>query len=681
MPAVTVQSPAPPPRAPFSALSSGLLIAILVSLAYATSFRGVFVFDDHYSIVANPTIRELNRLDQILAPGPEAGTVAGRPLVNLSLALNHALSGLDPWSYHAVNLLVHVAAAITLAGLLRQTFTRGAGLQRYRNDSAVLAVLIALLWSLHPLQTQSVTYVVQRAESLMALCYLITLACFARGVGSPRQRWWFTASVAACLFGMGTKEVMVSAPLVVLLYDRTFFARSWRDVWHQRRWVHFALLSTWTLLAVLVVFAEGRGGSAGFGSGVSWWHYLLTQGHAVAHYLRLALWPHPLVFDYGTFVIRDAGAVAAPALLLLILLGLTLWALRQQRPLGLLGAAFFLILAPTSSIIPIATQTMSEHRLYLPLAVVIILLVLGAHRLGGRWSFPFLLPLLLVYGVLTAHRNTVYASEVALWEDTVSHRPQNPRAQTNLGLALLEEGRTTEAVRHFEESLRLQPDEPVAHLNLSAAFNRLRRPAPAQTHAEAALRLDPESTDARINLANALFQLGENDGAIEFYETAVARQPEAGDVHLSLATALLRAGRLPASIRHFEAGLRLEPGRVDGWLNLARAQVQAGQAEAAQAALARVLHLQPDSPDAHYLLGMLAARRADYLVAIRHFRAAVDLAPTSVAARNNLANALLVAGQVEEAISHYREILRQDPTDRSVQENLALALEQARSTR
>ena len=180
---------------------------------------------------------------------------------------------------------------------------------------AAAALAAAALWALHPLQTESVTCIAQRTESLCGLFYLLTLYAFARATllaVQPAPGWsaltptrWLVLSVLSCLLGMATKEVMVTAPVLVFLFDRTFVARSFAAAWRARRSYYVALAATWLgLLALLFLGSGARGASAGFGLGVTGWTYLLKQGEAVLLYLRLAVWPYPLVLDYGTAVGR-----------------------------------------------------------------------------------------------------------------------------------------------------------------------------------------------------------------------------------------------------------------------------------------------------------------------------------------------------------------------------------------
>src|SRR6185312_11084012 len=175
-----------------------------------------------------------------------------RPVLNLSLAVNYAISGPDPWSYHALNLAIHVGAALCLFGLIRRT----AG-------PALLAFAVALLWAVHPLQSEAVMYIVQRAESMMALFYLLTMYGFVRGLQGVHRTAWLAVSWTACLLGMGTKEVMVSAPVIVFLYDRTFAAGTFAEAWRLRKRYYLALAATWIPLLAFVARTGGnRGGTS-----------------------------------------------------------------------------------------------------------------------------------------------------------------------------------------------------------------------------------------------------------------------------------------------------------------------------------------------------------------------------------------------------------------------------------
>ena len=233
-----------------------LVLVLAIALVYARSLQVPFIFDDADAVQRNPTIRRLDAW-AIINPPADGSTTTGRPVVNVSFALNYALSGEAVWSYHAFNVAIHALTALALFGLLRRTFV--ALDPSAASFPPVLAALVALLWALHPLQTETVICIAQRTEALCGLFYLLTLYAFARAGAEPNHdsRRWLGISVAACLIGMATKEVMVTAPLVVLLYDRTFFARSFAAAWRQRRGFYIALAATWLLLAYLVLQNSG----------------------------------------------------------------------------------------------------------------------------------------------------------------------------------------------------------------------------------------------------------------------------------------------------------------------------------------------------------------------------------------------------------------------------------------
>ncbi|MBI5769936.1 MAG: tetratricopeptide repeat protein [Verrucomicrobia bacterium] len=673
-------------------------IAVAVLAAYANSLRGPFVFDDASSIIANPTIRRLDF--GALAPPDAAVTVQGRPILNFSLAVNYAISGTQVWSYHALNLAIHLCAALTLFGLVRRTAVRWSALpptrfpdprtpsnQRVEVNAHHLALAATLLWALHPLQTESVTYVIQRAESLLGLFFLLTLYCFARATdchplddnrSTPAQsenteichlmddnqsawvRWlWLGAAGLACALGTATKEVTAVAPLVVLLYDRTFVSGTWRDALRRHRWFYAGLASTW-LLAAWLVFGGGgnRGGS--FGGDVTPWAYWLTQFPAIVRYLALTFWPSPLVFEYGTFWIAHVTDIALEALLVLALLAVTFASLivgrgrptppsgmitpswRGQatppyiRLAGFLGASFFLILAPTS-LMPGTTQMIVEHRMYLPLAALVVGVVCAVQQwLGARALFAWL-PVALGLGVATAMRNEDYRSEITLWRDTVGKRPDNPLARQLLAAALEQAGDTTGALTHYEAALRLKPNFALTHDTLGQLLFRLGRRDEAAAHFETALRLQPAFADAHDHLGAVFANQRRWPEAIAHHEAALRAKPDFPDAHFNLANALTAAGRAADAARHYEVALRL----------------------------------RADFPAAHYNYANLLAETGRPADAVPHYQAAVRLKPDHADAYNNLGGAFIDLGRLPEAAAAYEAALRINPGLAHTRENLA----------
>jgi tetratricopeptide (TPR) repeat protein len=724
---------------------AGSIIVLATLAAYHNSLSGPFIFDDVPGIQENATIRHLRPIWRALTPPHEISRdsglpVAGRPLVNLSLAVNYAAGGLAVRGYHTLNLAIHILAALVLFGVVRRTLLQPRLRDRFGDAAGWLALAIAGLWSLHPLQTESVTYIVQRAESLMGLFYLLTLYCFIRGTkeSEPRvqsresrenpaspgisrigsrlstlsSRLWYSASILSCLLGMASKEVMVSAPLIVLLYDRTFVARTFRAAW-SRRWPYYsALAATWLLLGWLVASTRGRGGTAGFGADITWWSYALTQFRAIAHYLQLSLWPHPLVLDYGTALATRAAEIVPYAIIVTLLLAGTVFALRRRPAIGFSGAWFFAILAPSSSVVPVVTQTVAEHRMYLALVPLVALAVAGLYSLLGRRSAVIFLALAAGLGCATSARNRDYRSTLAIWSDTAKKCPGNVRAHYILGHALWDLGRSQEATTEFQSALRLKPDYAQAHNSLANVLEKIpgRLPEAISEHEtavrlepnfaeahydlalaiqdipgrrseaiaeyETALRLKPDFPEAQINLGSLWQNIpGRLSAAIAEYETAIQNHPDLAEAHFDLGNAWSNLpGRMPDAISEYETVLRLKPNFAEAQYRLGVVLAQTGRLDDGIGHLEESVRIRPDYLDACTALGTALVQARQYPEAITRFQQALKIRPGYIYAYNNLGTALLRVGRFSDAAGQFEAALKIDPNFSTARLNLGFTL-------
>ena len=682
--------------------------------AYWPSFHGVFVFDDASSIVDNATLRHLWPPWGPLSPPSGGLTVSGRPLVNLSLALNYAAGGLDPLGYHAVNLLIHLLCALALFGVIRRTLAAGAlpgPSSRWPAGAGAptaIAWAAALLWELHPLQTESVAYVVQRAEALMGLLYLLTLYCFIRAATEQRSfpvaergrrsrlpaggsgadenaarrrfRYWCGLSWLACLCGMATKEVMVSAPVIVLLYDRTFIAGSFREAWSRRRSIHLGLASTWILLAVLVAAGRGRGGTAGFGQGGLTWAYWASQGPAIVHYLRLVPCPYPLILDYGLRWLQPSWSQLPAVLGVVAFAAAALWAVARRPAAGLLGLWFFAILAPTS-LVPGGRQTAAEHRMYLALAPVMALLVSEAWiRTAGparRWRFFIpVAAVAAVFGILTGLRCGDYRNEVGLWADLVSKRPDDAEALHGLGAAYYRAGRLQEAEAALTKASVLGTD-PQTLYTLGRLCADLGRGDEAASHYTAALRLRPAYADAEAAFGNLLKTEGRPGEAATHYRRAIGIEPGNAGFHNDLGVALRLLGQPDEALRECQEAISLDPELAEAHHNMGVALSAAGRNADAVGELALAVRLRPSDAETQYDLGVALATADRLPEAIGHYRMAERLGPNDAATRNNLGAALARSGRMDEAVSEFQAAVALIPGNAAYHRNLARALASA----
>ncbi len=662
--------------------------------AYHNSFSGPFIYDDAPAILDNRSIRHLWPIWAALAPPHGEGlTIEGRPVLNLSFAVNYAVSGTRVWSYHALNLAIHLAAGLALLGIVRRTAERlaagraapAAGAAERPAGPLLFGLGVALIWTVHPLQTEAVTYVIQRAESLMGLFYLLTLYCFVRhaegappsGPGGLREggSFWGALSVACCLLGMGTKEVMVTAPVMILVFDRTFCAGSLAEAWRRRKGYYLALAATWLPLLGLIASTGGnRSGSVGFGTGAPWGGYILTQFEAVMTYLRLAVWPHPLVFEYGTFWVTPTQA-APYALAVSVLAAATVWALVRAPIYGFLGFWFFGILAPTS-LMPGTTQMIVEHRMYLPLAALAVLFVLAVWKVATRGRIVAVAGVATGLGWTSLERNSDYRSELAIWQDTAARRPENSRAHGNLADGLMNAGQTAAALKEYAIALRLNPWDAVANNNYGMALSALGRGEEAIGCFERAVRIKPRYAHAHFNLANALVRAGRQDDAAGQYTEALRLDPSYPEASNNLGDVRMTQGRLDEAVGLFERAVELDPEDAGAYYNLGNALTRMGRRPEAVGLFEKALRLKPDYAAAHSNLGVALVDCSRFDEALAHFREAVRLQPEYAEARLNLGNALLLLGRLPDAVGQYQEALRLRPDYPAARRNLERAQRQ-----
>jgi tetratricopeptide (TPR) repeat protein len=655
---------------------SAALLAIVIAVVYGRAVDVPFIFDDFNSIQTNETIVSLWPLwsaEPPLGPlnTPRSAPTTARPIVNLSFALNYWFGELDPTGYRWVNIALHVGTAILLAAIVRRTLKLPYFEGRFDGTAEWLALSVALLWGLHPLQTESVVYATQRTELMMAFFYLGTLYCSLRywtarsnelqtlqpenerGVAQRLQvsnASWLILATLLCLAGMGSKEVMVSAPLMVLLFERTFVSGSLVKALRQSWPLYCGLACGWLLLLWLHAGTPHHD-SAGFQLGVSGTQWWLTQTKVLLMYLKLVFWPWPLLIHYDMPYL-DSLAKSWMYVIPVALLGLgTLYLLWRNHPVGYLGTAAFAILSPTF-VIPIPTEVAAERRMYLALAAILVLVVVGGYclmlRLTERTSarraasyrqtaIRTMVVLTLVVGVIftavSMRRLSAYENEFTLWQEVVRHQPHDYMGHLNMGVQLFNAGNATEAMSRYREALRLKPDSSQVHYNVGLALLRLNKPLEAVEEFREAVRLHPPSSRLTNNLGVALFTAGEYDEAIEAFRDTIEIEPDMWRAHDNLGNALTRVRRYAEAIDCFTRAVSLNPLALDVYGRLANAQAKADQSAAAIATAEKALQLAQihgDMATAEKIHAQLAEYRAQQLKAsFKNFNPAAENIPPS----------------------------------------------------
>lgn len=658
-----------------------VVLVIAGVAAYANSLAGVFLYDDFDAITLNPHIRQLWPLGEAMSrPLKDAAeTVSTRPVLSLTFALNHRLLGAEAWGFHVVNLLIHVAAGLLLFAVLRATLGRPAFGQGVRDERTGLALTVALLWLVHPLHTSSVTYIVQRAESLAGMMLLLIVYLAIRAFDSDRPARWQLAAFLVCALGMATKETVAAAPLIVLAYDGVFVSPGYAAALRARpRW-YAALAATW--LIVVALLAPDTGELVGEGQGLA---YALTQPGVILHYLRLSLWPHPLVLSYEWPLAGSLSEVLPAATVVAALGALTAWAIVRRHWTALLGVTFFAVLAPSSSVFGL-TQRIMEHRMYVPLAAVVVAVVVAGRaallRLGANAPATtrtlvgrsLVAACALLLAATTYARNADYHDEVGFWLDNVAKRPDNYIAHMQLGRAYMKANDHERARTSFAAALAIEPHFSHLLIDMGRAELVLGDQAAARARFEAAIAADPTLALAHNNLGFVLEQQGVLDAAKQSYERALALQPDLELAAENLGRVRRRLGLASRGRGELLAELERTPTDAATRTELGRLLEREGHAEAALAEYERAVADAPDLVIARNALATLLARRGDAERATVQFREALRLEPDNVDAHSNLGALLAMQGRIADAIVHFEKVQTLEPGRPLSNFNLGLA--------
>ncbi len=595
-------------------LLATLTLGAAIFLVYMPAASGPFILDDLETIVENPSIQQLwplvdsDREGGPLNP-PDTSPTHGRPLVNLAMAANYHFGGLDPFGYRIVHFVLHFATALLLWALVAETLRLDYFHGKFDTVAGPLAFASAFVWALHPVHTETLLYVTQRTELMMGLFYLATLYLSLRYWAAERTAWraaYLALASMACTSGMLCKEMMASAPAMVLLYERTFLTGSFRRSLRRSWPLYMGLALAWVPVILLNLDGAKTPG-AGFGKGLTAFEWWFTQTKVLFLYLKLAVWPWPLLLHYE-IPYEKSLSTAWPWLLaagsLAIATVVLVW---RRSAIGFVAVWVVAVLSPTL-VIPLVGETAAERRMYIPLAALVPLLIVAgywaqqrltelvARRAGKvpvrRVSLALLsaeiMALGLTFACLTHLHLRAYEDELSLWQDVADHQPNDPLAQLNVGTLLAERGRNSEAVEHLKEAARLAPDprdSPVcydelmryrAHYNLARVLENSGRFNEAIHQYRATLKLRPDDATTHYNLARLLENMNDIQQAEAHYRQAIAADPDFAAAHSNLGILLQSAGRVPEAIESFEAALRSQE-TMGNCLNLATAYCSVGR--------------------------------------------------------------------------------------------------------
>ncbi len=663
-----------------SHLAAILVLTALTAILYAQTLADEWHYDDSAEL-AQPDVRGG-------FPGVRCSHYRGVVAVFTWWA-NHRISGEAPWSYHLVNILIHLVNSLLVYGLAwRLANAKDATVRGQGNARFFAALTAGLLFCVHPLASQAVAYVTQRSTSLAALFFLAALLAYVEARRGPSggessrsagARAWLTLlSLLAFQAGLHTKHLLLTLPIALLLMEALFaatFTGSWR--------CRLALqVPFWILLALRVRDFAPRilsGGGRTAAPSVEpapavtetlklpsvpvadVGTYAATQLRVVVHYLRLLFLPRGLNLDYDfplSSSWTEPGVIASAALILILLA--TGVILARRTPLVAFGILlFFLTLVPTSSVVPSADLIL-EHRAYLPLAA--FALAAGAalaalrrrltiaRRKGATAVFPLgVASLILVLSLLTHARARVWDTEISLWSDVVAKSPRKLRPRFNLGLALQQAGRSEEAIAQYEEALRLEPSHPLVLTNLGNAYRQLGDLERARGLFEEVVALRPTAAKAHLNLGNVHLDRGDAEEAERSYRRALELDRQSPAAWYNWGKCQEKQGRLEAAATAYAEAVRLEPGNVLFLNDLGSAYLALGRIADAKAALLAACAQDGRSEVVRYNLALVYEAEGSLTEAIREYETAASLNPDFRQARENLAEIRARAGGTSAA--------------------------------
>lgn len=540
-------------------MSSRLHGVILVALAwgvYAIGIQAPFLLDDNV-FITNPSsgVGDLWSFDDY----------RNRPVMMFSLSLNYAIAGAEPAVFRLVNILIHTTAALLLYGVVRRTLMLPRCAAMTPETARGVAFAVAALWVVHPLNTSAVTYVWQRCESQMGMFFLGAIYATLRAAEGDRRGLWTSLSILCCLLGFGSKETMVAVIPVLLIYDWVLISGSLRGAL-RARWPLYALFAVVVALGVTVVLPNTSTNRGGF----SVWEYASNQPAVLVDYLRLALAPYPLCFDYGRRASTSLLAILPAALLVSGMMAFTVRQLMRRSWQGVGGAWFFLILAPTSSVIVI-NDLMCEYRMYLSLIPVIAFGVAGGRMLCARWNIApgkALCGALVVYGGLTVLRNYDYRSVVSIWESSIAAQPENERAHYCLATPLLRAGEIDRALHHAQRACEIKKNY-MTQWTLAEVLYTAGEEERALELCEACLKLrrrDPRIHQQIGRVCRKLYKANPSEKAylercLKGYRKSVKLRPKKVPFHEEFAIVCAGFGQMQEAMELVGTVLRLDPSR------------------------------------------------------------------------------------------------------------------------
>jgi len=695
-----------------------LILVIAILAVYWQVGNHAFVnFDDDKYVTENPNVRTGITLKNVKWVFTSTHAANWHPLTWLSHMLDSQIYGLNPGGHHLTNVILHILNSILLFLIFRRM-----------TGALWKGAFVAALFALHPLHVESVAWVAERKDVLSTFFWMLTMGAYVFYTERPGIKIYF---ITVLLFALGlmAKPMLVTLPFVLLLLDYWPLGRfkfrqqestvsnstkkfsSFNLVWEKTPFFVLAAVSS-----IVTFFVQQSGGAVRSFDVLPFTVRISNALVSYISYIGNMLWPYHLAVLYphpnNLAMWKFAGAG-----LLLILISFAVIRFMRQLPYLIVGWLWYLgTLVPVIGLVQVGSQSMADRYTYIPLIGLFVMIAWGVPDLLERWQHrrAFLAIsagcILSVLTMVTWMQLQYWQNSISLFEHAINVTTDNYVMHSNMGVALVEQGKIDKAIVHYREALRIKPDDVDARYNMANALTRQENFKDAIAAYTEVLKIRPDMPTAHNNMGIALSRLGESKKAVSHFREALRIRPDYRDAEYNLKIALKRGetikdavtqrhplpkqadannaeaqmrfgvelfqnGDFGGAINHFREVLKTNPEHIEAHINIGLALAYNRQIDAAADHFQKALKINPELAEVHNSLGVALLQKGKVEEADSHFKEALRIKPNFAKAHNSLGVIMARKGRTRDAIFHFREALRIKPDYEEVDRNLKLVLD------
>ncbi|HLF18858.1 MAG TPA: tetratricopeptide repeat protein [Candidatus Omnitrophota bacterium] len=656
---------------------SVLTISLLGLILYAQTFQSGFHYDDNVFIVTNTNIRDISNIKAIWDSGPSESRFIGL----LSFALNFHFHQLDAFGYHVTNLIIHIACSVLVFWFMRMVLPLSMG--RFSkgplpelSQQNTIALLAALIFVAHPLQTQAVTYISQRFESLAAFFYLLSICLYVKARLTQKETMLrlgcFFGSLVAAVLGMFTKEIVMTLPLAVMLVEFSFLRKE-RKAADSQYWLVRLFWGLFLALLLIVpalfsfnftgLLLDPRPSLSHPGETITLGPYILTQLRVLATFLRLLFFPFNQNLDYDFILSKglfDPPSTFFSLIVLAAVFGVGVLMFKRERLVSFGIFWFFLILS--ANFVP-RQHVIFEHKLYLVTLGFCMVVTIAAYRLIRDYK-KYLLTLSLIVlalAFLSFERNKTWRDDITLWRDVVAKSPQKAASHHNLAVSYADAMDFDRAIRHFTRAIELDPEFKEAYSFRGNMYAKIGQDDLALEDYARAIGIDPQFSEAYYNIGVLYQKKGQSDLALQQYDKALELNPADVKAYNNRSKIFAERKQYVQAISDMNKAIEISPLTSRLYFSRANIYEEMKRDDLALEDYDMALSVKPIYPPAYMYRAELNRRAEQFELAIEDYEKALIFEPKDLRIYFQLGLTYIMTGDYQQALIEYDRILKIDP--------------------